>query len=275
LDDVDNSLIFALEQVSKVADWLTPTNFSALQSDIIAKRQEGTGLWLLNSEEYKMWIEEKEQTLFCPGIPGAGKTMMSSIVVDDLRKTFADNDRVGIACLFCSYKRHNEQGLADLLASLLKQLVQEQPVLHDDVKTLHENHSRKKTHPAFYEISDTLCSVVDSYSRVFFVIDALDECRNTDRAREYLLREVFKLQNETRISLFATSRFIPYIMEEFEGSRLLEIRASNEDVQRYVDGHMPRQFCVKRNPDMQKEIKTEIIKAAGGMYVTCSLVQVY
>src|SRR2546429_5774739 len=79
----------SLARVSEVAHWLTPANFSAQQSDIIAKRQEGTGLWLLNSDEYKIWIKEEKRTLFCPGIPGAGKTMVSSIVGDNLRRTFA------------------------------------------------------------------------------------------------------------------------------------------------------------------------------------------
>lgn len=266
-------LIFTLEQISKVAHWLTPANFSAQQSDIIAKRQRDTGPWFLNSEEYKTWIEEEKRTLFCPGIPGAGKTMMSSIVVDDLRKTFDDNDRIGIACLFCNYRRLNEQSSTDLFASLLKQLVQEQPVLPNVVEVLYENHNKRKTRPSFDELSTALRSVVDSYSRVFFVIDALDECTNADRTRERLLHEIFRLQNQSRISLFATSRFIPEIENEFEGSISLEIRASDEDVRRYVDGHMPRQSCVKRNPDIQEKIKTEIVEAAGGMYVLSNPIQ--
>jgi hypothetical protein len=77
--------MFTPDDISKFAHWLTPTNFFAQQSDIISKRQDGTGLWLLNSKEYKMWIDGRVPTLFCPGIPGAGKTIMSSIVVDHLR----------------------------------------------------------------------------------------------------------------------------------------------------------------------------------------------
>jgi Cdc6-like AAA superfamily ATPase len=264
---MNHLLMFALAYISKVADWLTPANFSAQQSDIIARRQEGTGLWLLNSNEYKMWIEGKEQTLFCPGIPGAGKTVMSSIVVDDLRKTFDDSDRIGISYLFCSYKRQNEQRSANLLASLLKQLVQERPELPNVVQDLYKEHSGNKPRPSFDELSNTFQSVVkDCYSRVFLVIDALDESTNASGVRD-LLREIFTLQNHIRISLFATSRFIPEIEREFDGSLRLEIRASDQDVQRYVEGHMPEQFCVQRNPDMQEKIKTEIIKAADGMYV--------
>jgi Cdc6-like AAA superfamily ATPase len=234
--------------------------------DIIARRQDGTGLWLLYSEEYKLWLEDKEQTLFCPGIPGAGKTMMSSIVVDHLRKAFGGNDRIGIACLFCSYMRLTEQRSADLLTSLLKQLVQELPSLPEVVEILYKEHMKRNTRPSFGELSDVLQSVVGSYSRIFFVIDALDECTNADRDREHLLREIFRLQGHARISLFATSRFIPEIEKEFDESILLEIRASDDDVRIYLDGKISRlRPFVSRNSDLQEEIKTNIIKAVDGM----------
>jgi hypothetical protein len=58
-------------------------------------------------------------------------------------------------------------------------------------------------------------------------------------------------------------------MKEFDGrSTLLEIRANDEDVQRYLDGHMSRlpSFVLRRH-DLQEEIKTEIIKAVDGMHV--------
>jgi len=200
---------------------------------------------------------------------------MSSIVVDDLKKTFGDNDWVGITCLFCSYKRQNEQRSTDLLASLLKQLVQVREVLPDVVEILYKDHGKRKTRPSFEELSGVLLSVVKPYSRVLIVIDALDECKNSDKGRDRVLRMIFELQTEARISLFATSRFIPEILEEFEGSISLEIRARDDDVKRYVDGHMPTLFCVKRHPEMQEKIKREIIKAVGGMYVRSNPTRVH
>jgi hypothetical protein len=49
---------------------------------------------------------------------------------------------------------------------------------------------------------------------------------------------------------------------------LLEIRASEEDVRRYLDGHMSQlpAFVVQRS-DLQEEIKTGIVTAVRGMYV--------
>jgi len=83
-----------------------------------------------------------------------------------------------------------------------------------------------------------------------------------------LLLELFNLQAKTRANLLTTSRFIPEIIKEFEGSISLEIRARDEDVERYLNGHMSQLLSfVSRNLDLQKEIKTKIISAIDGMYV--------
>ena len=74
------------------------------------------------------------------------------------------------------------------------------------------------------------------------------------------------------MNIFATSRIIPDITERFERDVRLEIRANRQDVQRYVEGHiheLPR--FVRRDPDLQQEISSEIVKAIDGIYVTsCS-----
>src|SRR2546421_12165468 len=75
---------------------------------------------------------------------------------------------------------------------------------------------------------------------LFIIIDALDECEVSDGGRRMLLSEVFNLQAKTGTCFFATSRFIPEIMKEFEGRRLLEIRAGDNDVRRYIDAKMSR-----------------------------------
>jgi len=72
----------------QVLDWLTPINYGPQQSDFINRQQPGTGQWLLDSEEFQTWLNTDKKTLFCPGIPGAGKTTLTSIVVDYLYAEF-------------------------------------------------------------------------------------------------------------------------------------------------------------------------------------------
>jgi len=68
-------------------DWLTSVDYSSQQNDFIARRQEGTGEWLVELDEFQQWKNNKDCILFCPGIPGSGKTMIVSIVVDHLFKS--------------------------------------------------------------------------------------------------------------------------------------------------------------------------------------------
>ena len=251
-----------------VMDWLARIDYSTQQSDLISQRQEGTGLWLLNSKEFQSWLGKDKQTLFCPGIPGAGKTILTSIVLDDLSTRFQINASIGIAYLYCNYKRQYEQKPADLLMNLLKQLVQKRPHIPENVKSLYEHYKHKRSRPPINEISTVLKSVAAHYSKVFIIIDALDECRISGGDCRTLLLQIFNLQTQTGANLFATSRFIPEITKMFKGSVTLEIRADNEDVRKYLEGKMSRlRPFVSRNHTLQEEIKAEIIKAVDGMYV--------
>ena len=90
-----------------------------------------------------------------------------------------------------------------------------------------------------------------------------------DGCRMDFLSEVFHLQETCQLSLFATSRHIPDIEEMFDNSMRLEIRASDTDVERYLDGRMSQlPGYVRNSKDLQNEIKSKIIKAIDGMYVT-------
>jgi hypothetical protein len=252
----------------EILNWITPIDYAPQQSDLISRRQEGTGQWLLDSPEFQAWLKPRKQTLFCPGIPGAGKTIITAIVVDNLCANFQDDPNVGIAYVYCSFKRNHEQKLEDLLLSLLKQLAQGQTAIPNPLKQLYDRHKSKNTRPSLDEISRVLHSVTALYSKVFIIVDALDECQVIDKCRTRFLSEIFNIQAKYNARLFATSRFIPEIMQKFEGSRPLEICASPEDVKRYLESHMsPLPAFVGRNLDLQEEIKLAITGANDGMYV--------
>jgi hypothetical protein len=252
-----------------IIKWLSPVDYSTQQTDFINRRQEGTGQWLLSSDRFQQWLHKSHQTLFCPGIPGAGKTILTSIVINYLEKRFHNDSSIGIAYIYCNYQRQQEQKPAELLASLLKQLVQEQPSIPESVKSLYKSHKDKRTRPLFDEVSEVLQSVVAAYSRAFILIDALDECQVSDGGRRTLLSDIFKLQTKTGANFFATSRFNDEITKEFEGALSLEIRAIDEDLQKYLDGQMLLlQPPLLKHAKIRDMIRREVVNAVDGMY-TC------
>jgi hypothetical protein len=257
-----------------ILDWLTPLDYAPQQNDLINRRQAGTGNWLLMSTELQTWLKSYNiKTLFCPGIPGAGKSIFTSIVTDELMTRFRNNKGVGIAYIYCSFWQQEKQKSVYLLASLVKQLSQGQACLPDNVRSLYENHKEKRTRPTPDELSQILQTVASIYSKVFIIVDALDECQVVGGSQPRFLSEIFHLQANCNVNVFATSRLIPEIMEIFEGRSLtLKIRASEEDVGRYIDGRMADlPSFVRRNTDLQKEIKAQLINTIGGMYVLSSI----
>jgi hypothetical protein len=134
------------------------------------------------------------------------------------------------------------------------------------VKSLYDKYKEKRTQPSLDEILRTLQSVAAVYSRVFIIVNVLDECQTDDGCRQRFLSSLFNFQEKCGANLFTTSRHIASIEKEFEGNPMLDIRASEEDVRRYLEGHIFRlpEFVV-RNIELQEEIKLNIVKAVDGM----------
>ncbi|KAE8363589.1 hypothetical protein BDV27DRAFT_165405 [Aspergillus caelatus] len=115
----------------EVLEWLTPIDYGPQHSDFLKRRQAGTGQWFLDSAVYEAWISLNKQTLFCPGIPGAGKKILTAAVTDDITARFLHDKSVGAAYVYCDFRRQSEQSVEDLIANLLKQLSQCWPSLPD------------------------------------------------------------------------------------------------------------------------------------------------
>ena len=114
-----------------------------------------------------------------------------------------------------------------------------------------------------------LQSTIQLYSRVFIIIDALDECHVSNEGRDRLLSVVFSLQTQAQTNVFVTSRFVPEIMSQFEGCISKEIRAKDDDILKYIDERISQllRSRISKYPELQNSIRSEVVKAVDGMYV--------
>lgn len=255
-----------VEGKQAILDWLDVTDYGLQQSDFLSRRQEGTGEWLPNSADFQRWLQIKGETLFCSGIPGAGKTILTAVVIDDLTTRFSANQDVGIAYVYCNFQLQQKQNAISLLTSLLKQLFRRQSSSSDSVEALYKKHHPNGTRPLINEVSAALQSVLDQYSRVFIIVDALDECLASGEYRGKLLSHLLAMQEKSNVNLFVTSRHVAEITTKFHRSIRMEIEASEQDIQRYLAGHVSMlPEWVRLNSGLVEEIKTEITKAVQGM----------
>ncbi|KAJ9642435.1 hypothetical protein H2199_004816 [Coniosporium tulheliwenetii] len=250
---------------------LSPEFFTK-QADVFSLRVEGTGQWLLESAQFKSWLFGAQRTLWCSGIPGAGKTVLASIVIDHLQKTFPDDD-TGIAFAYCSHQERTRQTPVNLIGSLLKQLAQERPSLCDLLKPLYKDHRKHNTSPTLSEISTALRTAIAQYNKVFIVIDALDECPEHSGFRDSLLLELGSLSQH--VSLLVTSR--PHISIEYDigGAVPLEIQASEDDLRKYLQERIARARRLIRYIRPDQDLKTAIVDTvlgnARGMFLLAQL----
>lgn len=199
------------QKTKAVIDWLTPLNFLAQQKSIIGECSPGTGAWFLASRAFHKWRSEHNLVLRCPGMPGAGKTCLASIVVESLRDMY-HKQNVAVLMVYCSYSDPETQSVRSLMASLLKQCVQHRFTLDKDIEESYDARAKEGTDPTLKELEKFVSKAISTYDRTFIVLDALDELLNED-ARTKLIESLCALEGET--NLLVTSRPVPAIEKLF------------------------------------------------------------
>ena len=244
---------------------------SAIQQDVVAKLQEGTGTSLLATSEYQSWLHGETKTLLCVGGPGSGKTVLASQVIDILLRDGRAINYNPVLYFFVDMQRQQaeQQTAAYIVANLLKQLIHHNVHISNQTRRFFERHIKGGNHPT----AEGLLACIEREAkdgRIFVVIDALDEL--AESCREELLGYMCQLQRECTMSLMTTSR--PQVRtsqifgEMFPGYRNLKIRQNQEDIEAYLVGQMHiLPDVVMQDLDLQDYIKNRIMSLSNGVYV--------
>ncbi|PKK47276.1 hypothetical protein CI102_11820 [Trichoderma harzianum] len=268
--DVKNEQLISDAMNEETLAWLSPLEFPPLQHEYLRKCAPDTGHEFVKSDEVQSWMSTCNQTLFCQGVPGAGKTFQMAILVNNLMEKFRSDDTVGVAYLYYNFKKQQTQKAEHMLANIIKQLAQISRPFPESVHQLRERHSPTRTRPFLGELSDTLTVVIQSFSRVFILIDALDE--GDDCERTNFLGQMFAVQEKSGFNLFATSRTVNTITATFEGSLSRNISPSRHDIFQFLETRMSElPLFVAGDIILQDEIKASVESAIGGMFLLAQL----
>ena len=115
--------------------------------------------------------------------------------------------------------------------SILKQIIQDQTLASGSMKALTEGFWDKERCLRLIDPIGALRSEIRTYSKVFIVIDALDECFEDSQGR--LIGELDSLAST--IYLMVTSRPLGLIKQLFQGVCNLDINAQVGDIQKYIE----------------------------------------
>lgn len=190
-----------------------------------------------------------------------------SFVIDYLKTTLPN--KYGLGYIYFNYKE--QQLLPDILGSLLQQLLRQQKCMSNKVRGLYEQCGNGKRRPTCTELSALLQWESQFFSKLFVIVDALDEYSYIDDATPKLLFELQKLQPNLRLLITSRPHVSNVIQQHLPDAVLLPIRAYDEDIKKYLDKRIMMEkflgLLIKKSPEIEEIIKQKITEKARGMSV--------
>ena len=253
-----------LEYRQALLKWISDTDHAAILADVLSRRQRGTGEWFLNNEAFQNWFNGRGSNIFvAKGDPGTGKTTMASIIIESLQSKIDTASRIGLAYFFCNFNRTSDT--LTMLASILRQLLSRQPIPEDINADLRRRQLEQR--PLDVEdIKAILCKISARYSKVFFILDALDECEIVHLKR--VIPILLGLLDQAKVHLLVTCRPLPKIVQLFSEPTIQNLQAHTEDIEAYLQNVGQDMDLVRRRPELLILIMRAIVEAVDGMYVT-------
>ncbi|OMP85154.1 Sensor protein gacS [Diplodia seriata] len=238
----------------------------------VSLRHPNTGLWLLESDEVQEWLNDSSARLWLSGIPGAGKTVLASAVIEAaVEQCCLDPDK-GLAYFYCDYKDEQSQELTKILGSLAAQLARQNTqsfqVLEKyyDALNLPGKPSVSSAKPSLIQV---LQSMSTHFSEVFIVIDALDECgQNVTAVAESLACLNAKDGCNIKTLLLSRDEYAIRCCLQDEFTHV-SIAARNHDLKLYVASQIETRMSSGRlrirNPALKDEIMEELVNGSKGI----------
>lgn len=239
-------------------------------------RHAGTGEWLFRQTEYITWgLPDKSASLGCHGIPGCGKSILASNIVDTL--TGVGSTRISSASdviyYYCDYADQRSLLFDRILGSLLKQLFLKGQIPEHVESKLLQLFSLGSQSPPDIALANILCSSVALLDDIYIIFDGLDEC---DKAVSRAVLKTFKqlaASRPTNVKVLVTCVVEGSIAHELNDFAyvLLSPSATSADIKAFVDSSVRLKIdsgeLKIRNPRLGQDIISELVLKANGLFL--------
>ena len=234
-------------------------------------RSPGTGLWLTEGREFKQWMETRNAKLWFYGIPGAGKTVLASSVIEEALRT--SNLSTAVAFFYCDYKDTATQDLSNILGSLAQQFAKQDEDSFTKLRDFYEAYNPEHRPNIEYD-SDFLFTLVKEMTLIFgnsiIIIDGLDECGMKASVVVDSLAALNEGDDSTIKTIFFSRDEID-IRERLEYYTMVSIAARSSDLTLYVGAEIDLRMRKRRlrikDQSLKGYIMKRLVEGAEGMYV--------
>lgn len=164
--------------------------------------------------------------------------------------------------IYNNYKEQEIQTLEHLVGSILTQMLQKKMDFSDNLKGLeglYQRHARLGTRPKAKELLELIRTEISGFSRVFILVDAVDECTEANGRRATFLLQLQEILEAPQVRLMMTARPINQTISDFPNVAKVEIRASDDDIQKYIEAQISREARLRLHTSSDKTLKEDII----------------
>ena len=254
----------------KVLDSFGPCNPDKNHRMSLKLRHPGTGVWLTESDDFKRWLDTPRSKLWLRGIPGAGKTVLASSVIQEA--LLMSNPSVAVAFFYCDYKDAATQDPVNILASLARQLARQNGDAFEKLQTLYRKHFPDNMMTTEYEpdeLRDLIIDMTSTFDSTLLLVDALDECgKDTSHVVE-LLASLNVNGNMSDVKTLFLSRDEQNIRDWLNDYSQISIAATSSDLKLYVGAEIEnrtrRKVLRLQDPSLKEHILERLISGAEGM----------
>ncbi|KAI1276347.1 hypothetical protein F5Y07DRAFT_140399 [Xylaria sp. FL0933] len=262
-------------ETQTIIQWISPLSFRATHTSVLESAQPGTGRWLLDHEVFRRWVTGEISILWCWGIPGAGKTTLASLVVNSLEQDANALENTICTYIYCNFNLVKEQTTAALLGAVLQQTLHKSndDAVPPEVSLLYKLHHKYNTRPTPAQLQEILVKVISKYSIFHVVVDALDECAESDEDAVQFISMMRSLGPNVKV--LCTSRHSAVFENYFSGEERLQIEAQGEDILMFLDSEIQRQQRlsrhIKADPSLKEDIMNTVTEESQGMFLLAKL----
>ncbi|TFK17756.1 ankyrin [Coprinopsis marcescibilis] len=251
-----------------IVEWLSDINYRAIQADNLRKRVSGTVKWTLVNPVILNWLAGIDRILWGVGMPGAGKTVLASYIVNHLAARAKANKRICVAFAYC---RYTDKFTGDkILGGLLRQVVEDHPATLQFVKPMYDYHLLRKTRPPQAELLDVLRAVFSSdlFDEKFCSLDGLDEALNDTQI------DVLDSLAELPVNILLTSRSLPLLKERVPEAKFIDIMLHDADIEPLIKEKLGRMKTLRNlmeKDGWKDKVLKVILERSSGMFLIASL----
>jgi Cdc6-like AAA superfamily ATPase len=264
-----------MQKHGEIYRWLSPSDPSTNFNKALQQRQEGTGLWLLESSPFTKWHSQQNSFLWLHGIPGCGKTILSSTIIKHLVDTHPDQL---LLYFYFDFTDAGKQTLDNAIRSLISQLYHKRKDTQKLLDSLFSSCDNGRSQPTCESLCKVFLQMINQTEEIYIILDALDECRTRKGPlSEGLLAWIQSLSDlkQRNVHLLVTSRpehDIELVLRKLaeDEERIVPIQSDliEKDIRRYVCTRVREGKGLERwqsRPDVLNEIEVQLMKKANGM----------